>query len=352
LALPKTTISTMSIELPVLRLGLVGFSTEQQERIAKVLSNPASGGMVWQVGKFSEADAWWVNGARTQSLPDGTLRVASGVPSGRSVQLNLKEVDRPIAFSTPLAARELAPTYRFDLDSDASIHAVLAKFESWLRPLTAQFYLASHIIENESALGSGVYHVIAHNKLLAVVNLQGEVGVLPTGGPGDFEDALWNPRPASAAGVPEGFVRASLSQLMWQYAVRTLRDVLPKRYRSGPLYFRRPPRLPQRLLTDSHLLLLRELAGGPASFEELQQRTGLGDKPLARALAALYLVGSITSNPKRAGPFRVAQRAVEDSDSTHGIQHSLAPSGIDSLPATTRPPVPSDLTAPAPLSLE
>jgi len=343
----------MSIELPVLRLGLVGFSVEQQERIARLLANPAAGGMVWQTGTFGEADAWWVNGARTQSLPDGTLRIASGVPQGRSVQLNLKEVDRPIAFATPVAARDLAPTYRFELDSDASIHAVLAKFESWLRPLTAQFYLASHIIENESALGSGVYHVTANNRLLAVVNLQGEVGVLPTGGPGDFEDALWNPRPTSAALIPEGFVRASLSQLMWHYAVRTLRDVLPKRYRSGPLYFRRPPRLPQRLLTDSHLLLMRELAAGPASFEELQQRTGLGDKPLARCLAALYLVGSITSNAKRAGAYRVAHRGAEELDSTHGIQHSISPSGLDSQPPAARArPQPADLTAPAPLQLE
>ena len=345
----QNTISTMSIELPVLRLGLVGFSAEQHERIARLLVSPAAGGMVWQTGKFSEADAWCVNSARTQSLADGTLRVASGLPSGRSVQFNLEEVDRPIAFSMPPAACELVSTYRFDLDSDASIRAVLARFESWLQPLTAQFYLASHIIDNESALGRGVYH----GRLLAVVDLQGEVGVLPTAGPGDFEDALWTARPASAAGIPEGFVRASLSQLMWQYAVRTLRDALPKRYRSGPLYFRRLPRLPQRLLTDSHLLLLRELAGGPASFEDLQQRTGLGDKPLARSLTALYLVGSITSNPKRAGACRIASRPAEDPDSAHGIGHSLSPLGMDSQPVSNRPrPAPSDLTAPAPLSLE
>lgn len=87
---------------------------------------------------------------------------------------------------------------------------------------------------------------------------------------------------------------------MWQYAMRTRRDALPSHYRTSMLFFRRPPRLPQRVLKDSHLLLLRELAQSPGNFEELQQRTGLVEPLLARDLAALYLVGSITSNPKRA----------------------------------------------------
>ena len=87
---------------------------------------------------------------------------------------------------------------------------------------------------------------------------------------------------------------------MWQYALRTSRDVLPKRYRSGLIYFRRLPRLPQQLLKASHLLLLRELASGPVSFENLRQRTGCEATRLAHGIAAHYLVGAITSNQQRA----------------------------------------------------
>jgi hypothetical protein len=182
-----------------------------------------------------------------------------------------------------------------------------------------------------------------------VVNLQGEVGVLPTAGPADFEDAIWTPRPAAAGDIPEQFVRASLSQLMWQYALRTTRDLLPKRYRSGLLYFRRPPRLPQRMLKDSHLLLERELAAMPASFDDLLERTGLSSARLSQDLAALYLVGAITSNPKRAAMTRLPTR--RDMDSAHSL-----PSGLNGEAAAALgrrpPPRASDLTAPAPMSLE
>jgi hypothetical protein len=137
---------------------------------------------------------------------------------------------------------------------------------------------------------------------------------------------------------------------MWQYALRTARDVLPRRYRTDVLYFRRPPRLPQRQLRDSHLLLLRELAFAPGNFADLQQRTGLAGAQMAQDLAALYLVGAITSNPKRAS--QVAVRRAEGADSAlHSQQHSMVPSGLgrESGPQALRPP---DLTAPAPLSLE
>nr|MDQ6880944.1 hypothetical protein [Pseudomonadota bacterium] len=129
--------------------------------------------------------------------------------------------------------------------------------------------------------------------------------------------------------IPESFVRISLSELMWQYAVRTTRDVLPKRYRTKMLYFRRAPHLPQRLLTDSHLLLIRELATGIGTFADLQQRTGMGAGPLARILAALYLVGTITSNPKRASVTHPAA-AMQEAEPSQGIQHSIIPSALDS----------------------
>lgn len=339
----------MSLELPVLRLGLAGFTTEQHERLAQVLADPSSSGISWEIGRFSEADAWWVNGARTQMLMDGTLRVASGVPAGRSTQLSLQDIDRPLAFALPLAPRNFEPTLSFDPASKSSIEQVLARMEAWLRPMVAQFCLASQIIEQESVLGSGIYHVSANGKLLAVVNLRGDVGVLPTAEPTEFEEAMWSHRPA-AAGVPESFVRSSLSQLMWQYAVRTSRDLLPKRYRTGLLYFRRPPRLPQRLLKDAHLLLLRELAGAPGSLEDLEQRTGLTGEALAQPLAALYLVGSITSNVKRAG--QPAGRGGEVPDSSHGLQHSIAPDTDPGVMAPPHRPRFTDLTAPAPMGLE
>ena len=90
-----------------------------------------------------------------------------------------------------------------------------------------------------------------------------------------------------------------MSELLWMYARRAHADLLPERYRSSPIYFRRPPKLASRHLGDDHLAAMRELFASACTFEELQQRTGLGAVPLTRTLGALYLTGSITCSPHR-----------------------------------------------------
>jgi hypothetical protein len=91
-----------------------------------------------------------------------------------------------------------------------------------------------------------------------------------------------------------------LAQLMWRYVSRSGRDLLPERYRRTPLFFRRPPRVDPVLVDEEHLLVMRELAIRPATFDELMRAVEMPDEALARTLAALYYVGSITANPARA----------------------------------------------------
>lgn len=324
----------MSIELPVLRLGLAGFAAQQVAELDAMLRRSAPGRHVWQIGHFSDADAWWLNGARTQRVTDDTIKILPSIPTERSLQLDMLQVDRPIGFSMPLAFTPAEPNYTFDPASVSSINAVLEKFEGWLQPVAAQFSLAARIIEQETVLGSAMYHVMLNGRLLAVVDMKGDIGVFPSAGPADFDDAMWVRQPEKTE-MPDSFFRTSLSELMWQYAIRTTRDVLPKRYRSGMLYFRRPPRLPQRLMSDAHMLLMRELSASAGTFADLQQRTGMAAAPLAKGLAALYLVGTITSNPKRATVTRTASNP-DEVEPSQGLQHSVVPSGLDaeSIPAT------------------
>lgn len=336
-------------ELPVLRLGLSGFAQSAQDQFRQLLDGLPEPAVRWEIVPIEEADAWWINGARTQQLADGTLRVASGASGGRSLQLDLSGIDRPLAFGLPLAVRGLAPECSFDPASPSSMAAVLKQFEALLRPLAAQFLLASQILEQEAGLARGTYHVIAQQGLLAIVNLQGDASVLSTVGAADFERAVWETRPASDEPLPAGFVRTTLSHLMWQYALRTGRDVLPARYRSCTLYFRRPPRLPHRLLRDSHLLLMRELAMGSATMEQLQRRTKLAPALLQRDLGALYLVGSITSNPQRVVWSPVRREGAESGlpSSRDSQDGALDP---QSLVPQWKPGAPPDMTAPAPVS--
>lgn len=334
---------------------MAGFPAAQQERLGAVLAEQPEGWPIWRKSRFADADAWWIDGAQMRVLRDGTVKIAGTPGTDRGVQLNLEEVDRPVAFATPLSQPDFEPMYTFDLNSDASVRAVLQQFEGWLRPLRAQFALGAQIIERESTLKAGVYHVSHKNTLLAVIDLQEwRAGMSPTARPVDFDDAVWEKRPAMASAAPERFVRCSLTQLMWTYAQRTGRDVLPARYRAGMIYFRRSPRVPLRLLQDSHLLVLRELSTAPGTFDTLLERTGLSAAKLGRHLASLYFAGSITSSSGRAARDGVVVREEAELGAlpVRGeMPHS--PIGPDSR-FTQRydPAAHSDLTAPAPLQFE
>jgi hypothetical protein len=293
---------------------------------------------LWEAGPMDGADAWWLNGSHTQILGPDHIRIASGVAGGRSIQINLPDVDRPLGFARPVPTG-LEPLCSFDLTSPREMRHMLRQFETWLAPVTAQFCLAAHIVEHQSALGVGRFELCLGTQVLAVVDMQGEVAVRSTLGPAEFEDTWW--RRSTSAAVPEHFARTSLAQLMWQYTARTQRDLLPKHYRTGLLYFRRPPRLPQHLIKDSHLLVMRELSVAPATFAELQQRCGFPAPRLARELASLYFVGSITSNPKRAARVKPRTPGVE-SNPPHSHLDSIVPS---ILPPSRRPK--ADRTAPA-----
>ena len=287
-------------ELPVLRLGLAGFSREEEAQLCVELAWRATEKqMVWQVGPLREADAWCVNGSRLRRLPDGTWRIVPAHPSERAVRINPDQVDWPVAFSMPAGPPDFDPAYRFELDSPQSIQALLEQLEGWLRPVMVQFSLAAHIVHENVDLNAGVYHVTVHGKLYAVVSRRSGIGVWPIANPVHLAHAVWSRRPDAADAVPASFARVPLAEAMWQYATRTARDCLPAHYRRKRLYLLRPPPVPTGLLSDRCLLLVRELTRGPGTFAELAVRTGTAGADLARQVAALYVVGSVTANPKR-----------------------------------------------------
>lgn len=335
-------------EVPVLRLGLAGFSEAQQKAATAVVRAAGSPRANWTLTPLAEADVWWLEGSRTVLMPTGMLRVQPGVPSGRSVQIALSDVDRPVGFTLPLAAAGFEPAVTFDLLEPGQSLGVLNRFTAYLQPMLAQFCLGAGISERQPDLAAGAWEVMRGSDLLAVVDVRLGAAVSPGVTAADFVDATWNARSHGEVKVPANFPRVSVSQLMWQYALRTERDLLPPHYRSKPLYFRRPPRLAQRQLKDAHLLLLRELAAQPGmDFEQLQQSTGLGAQALARHLAALYVVGSITANPKRSATGPAPQRIVPDSAPASSVFASeLDLSSM--LPQMAQRP-PADMTVPAPL---
>lgn len=292
-----------SIELPVLKLGLAGFSPEQDRAIQDAAATSRI--TLWACGAMPGADAWMVNGQCTQHLGEGRVRVASRQPGERSVQLELSGQRRPVAIAAPLPPT-LVNARTFDAGQPQSVVEAIGAFEFALAAQAAQYLLAAHVVQHQETLGGGLFEVRAKGQLLAVVDMRGDAAVLASVRPANFERAVWKRADRARLEVPANFSRVSLSELMWRYVSRTTRDLLPQRYRSGPIFFRRPPRVDPVLVDEEHLLVTRELAIRPLAFDELQRVLELPEDVLARTLAALYYVGAITSNRARSAPTSVA----------------------------------------------
>jgi DNA-binding HxlR family transcriptional regulator len=331
-------------ELPVLRLALVGFSPAEQS-VLEIALNHIRPGLVWRQSAVADADALFASGTRATVLPDGFVQLGSGTASSRPILIDLNDTDRPLAFSEPVASPRLANRPTFDVRKPESIHAMLVQFTGWLRPLAVQFWLASRIVQERLDLNSTVYHVSIDGRLQAVLSRRNGIGVLPIADPGRLADAVWAKRPGPADEIPGHFVQVPLPQVLWQYAMRTTRELLPTYFRSGPIYWCRAPQLPQRMFKDSHLMIVREIANAPLSFAELSRRTKLPDAVLARDLAGLRLVGSVTHDRKQA--IKVATQASALPGA--GGDAARARRTAFSLRQGDRPAELDDMTAPAPL---
>lgn len=341
----------MSFDQPVIWLGLAGFTPEQRQQLKGLLAQLPKGGIAWQLCAFAEADAWLVSGEKCRLVAADTLKILAGLPSERTVQLDLDQVDRPVAFSLPLASGEFDPKLTFDLGSLPSLLKVLQHFASWLRPLRSQYVLGGQLIARESELLPGIYHVSHQGSLLAVMDFhEWRIGISRKADPVDFEFAKWDRRPLEAHDIPPQFLRSSLTQLRWIYAQRTERDVLPARYRSRPIYFRRAPEVPMRWLRDPQLLLLRELSVQASDFAALRQRTGLPQPQLVRELASLYFAGSITTTPDKAGTsaFSVSEESLPGKSQPGLLKAPPVPPLALAQAGRIFPK--ADLTAPAQLS--
>lgn len=320
---------------------MAGFSPEQEEAIRAAAA--ASRMTQWICGPMAGADAWLVNGQCTQHLGEGRVRVASRHPGGRSVQLDLSKPQRPVAFAAPLPPPVQA-TCTFDMARPESIGEAIGVFEFALAAEASQFLLAGYVIDQQDVLGSGAFELRAKGQLIAVVDMKGDAWVLPSVRRANFDVAVWARVDRDRLRVPGNFARASLALLMWRYVSRSPRDLLPERYRRGAIFFRRAPRIAPMLVDEEHLLVMRELAIAPATFEELRERLEMGGETLARALAALYYVGSITANRLRAGPSTIAgevPHAMRGGSNYGELRAAQLPFEVTDL---------RELTAPAPLS--
>lgn len=329
------------LEHPTLSVGMMGFPLQTRIRLERLVTKADRQGPAWQVAPFWEADAWWINGSSVSLLADGNLRVQPGLRTERTLNLRLQELNRPIAFSTPLASNDFEATCTFNPDSEPGIEKVLHQFENRLQPLLFNSALGALIIAQGTALRGGIYHVRNKATLLAVLDLQyGKAAILPKAKPADLKGAVWDKRPPAAHDLPESFIPCTPAQLVWSYVRHTSRDLLPARYRTAVVYYRHVPRVPMGWLKDTMLRILSVLSTDPCDFAKLHLRTGIPEATLARDLACLYYAGAVTTTPFKAASATFTQQTDPTPRATT--------QELDSIQGrSTLPPLDSERTAPA-----
>lgn len=287
------------METPVFRLGLVGFSEREEQQIRDgAAAYPQAD---WRCGRAEGADAWLIKGARIARIHDNRLRViaSDGTSTGAAFLLDIGS--RPVAIATPAPQQvtQLVPLF-FDPAQDGGLAQGLSALDAALLKQRRRYWTASHLVEHNATVGKALFELRAGAAVLAIADMKGTVFISPHATEQEFDCAVWNHRARKTVEAPPDFEQQSLAELLWAYATRTQRDLLPARYRDSSIYLRRPPRVPQESVGDVHLRIIRELAVDAASMTNLVERIGVDDKTLARSLAALYLVGSVTTNPERA----------------------------------------------------
>ncbi len=287
------------MEQPLLRLGMLGFSDDVGLRLQALASEERQGWPRWRCYDPHVADAWMINGTAVEVKGRDELVINHPFGSKERLTLHRAEVDRPLAFAAPLP-EGFASAEFFEASDEQSVRQRLQRFEAWLRPLRSQFALGAAVASRQSGLRD-VVHLVLEGKLLAVLDfVRWQAGILVPARPVELSMAEWVAQPASANDIPPTFIRLPLHRVMWTYAVRTARDVLPGRYRRSRIYLRRVPQLPARWFGPEHLELMHMLTQSPATFDELLELTGLRAPLLAHSLAALYHAGGLTTDPESA----------------------------------------------------
>ncbi|MGS5085364.1 hypothetical protein ACVC7V_02505 [Hydrogenophaga sp. A37] len=328
------------MEQPVLGLGLLGFSDPAGARLQAWAALAPAGWPEWRTCDPHVADAWMIAGDAVEVLGRDEVVIRHPHGTDERLTLNRAEVDRPLAFAAPLP-EGFASAEFFDAESETSVRQRLQRFEAWLRPLRSQFALGEQLVDRLATYrAGGVVHVSLAGKLLAVIDIQRwQAGLLIPARPVDLSMAEWVHGASLSKEIPSSFIRLPLHRLMWTYAVRTRRDVLPARYREQRLYLRRVPRLPARWFDEFHLILMRELMVRPAHFSQLLERTGWPEPALAHRVGALYHAGGLTTDSESARRAETETRRAmvalqfdhvdrESEVQSHGELSTMGPSSI------------------------
>ena len=254
----------------------------------------------WRAVPPAEADVWCINPVALGNGETG-LYVRHQHPDGSLDRLDLARAPELLAVASE-DFQGLAGVVRFDPAREASVIAAFRILESRLAVLRCDYSLGCSLVwHQEEVAAGGVYQLLFHSRLVAVMDLGRRVAAFPlTAQPGDLLRAEWVRRPSGAGRAPDFFIARTPTDLMWLYSSRTMLDILPTRYRRRLIHFRQMPRIAMEKLSAAHIRLVATLRAGPMTLSELALHMRAPEKQVARWVAALHAVNAVSAEPANA----------------------------------------------------
>lgn len=254
----------------------------------------------WRAVLPAEADVWCINPAALGNGKSG-LYVRHQYADGSLDRLDLSSAPELLAIGSE-SFEGLAGVVRFDPTREASVIAAFRTLESRLAVLRCDYSLGCSLVwHQEEVAAGGVYQLLFHSRLVAVMDLGRRIAAFPlTAQPADLLRAEWVRRPAGAGRAPDFFITRTPTDLMWLYSSRTMLDILPTRYRRRPVHFRQMPRIAMEKLSPAHIRLVATLRAGPQTLSELAVLMRTSEKQVARWIAALHAVNAVSTEPAAA----------------------------------------------------
>jgi hypothetical protein len=287
------------MELPLLRLGLLGFDQAQTDAANTRVQSATTAVSRWEVVSFEDADLWLINSPSVSLGGHGGLHINNANGTHLPLTIYPEQSSRPVAFTQPLPPN-IDAVLSLDLEDTYECSQGLKSFTNSLMGLCTHFALGEQIATRQSSLVMGVYHLQFEGRQVATVDLaRWLVSLQPHVKPIELSLASWRHRPGEASHFSVGAEVLSLERLMWVYASRTQTTSLPPGYLTQAIHLRRRSVLPQSWLHDDHMNLIGQLSQQPCTMAMLARQTRLPLKRLGACLSALYYSGTITTDPSQ-----------------------------------------------------
>lgn len=282
----------------LLGVSCLGFAPQVCERFATWMGAFGRDDCGWRVAEPQRADVWCVNADAIEDCGAAGLNIRHRQADGTLQGIDLNRAPGLLAVSSERFTA-VSGAVLFDPQRQASVVAAFRTLESRLGMLRCDYALGCSLAwHQEEMAAGGVYQLLYHSRLMAVIDLNRRLAGFPlTAMAGDLLRAEWTRRPMGAGVAPDSFVRRSTGDLLWTYAVRTTLDILPPRYRRKPIYFCQMPRMAIEKLDPAHIRLMAALRSGPMLLGDLAKRVAAPEQQVARWLAALHTAGAVGINP-------------------------------------------------------